>query len=280
MISIITAIYNQRAINELFVESLQRYTHYKYELIIIDNGSTDGSAEMFEAAGAKVIRNGANYSYPKCQNQGIAVAQYDWLAFMNNDVIVAPDWDRTMVASMQKNGLLAATVCGVEQVESEEETRRLKRRWHRIKYALGVFGTGKKVLRAMHRMMYPDWEGFCRDRNERFAGQVKEGFVGNTVMLHRDALPLIGLWDERLQAADFDLYLRTRTRADEVGDIKPLHICLDTYVHHYIRLTMKAKAPPPRFVDADNLIGKEEKWSAADIEKVDALPQFHMRRKG
>ncbi|RKP56497.1 glycosyltransferase family 2 protein [Pararobbsia silviterrae] len=278
MISIITAIYNQRAVNELFLESVQRYTHHKYELIIIDNGSTDGSAEMFEAAGAKVIRNGVNYSYPKSQNQGIAVAQYDWLAFLNNDIIVSPDWDRTMVASMQKNGLLAATVCGVEQVESEAATRYLKRRWHRIKYSLSLFGTSKPILRAMHRFMYPDWVGFCRDRNERFAGQVKEGFVGNTVMLHRDALPIIGLWDERMQAADFDLYLRTRTRADSVGDIKPLHICLDTYVHHYIRLTMKAKKTPPTFADAANLITKEDKWSAEDIAKVDALPQFNMRR--
>jgi GT2 family glycosyltransferase len=276
MISIITAIFNQRAVNELFLEALQRYTHHKYELIIIDNGSTDGSAEMFEAAGAKVIRNPDNYSYPKSQNQGIAVAQYDWLAFLNNDIIVSPGWDRTMVASMQKNGLLAATVCGVEQVESGKATRRLKLRWHRIKYALSLFGTGKRVLRMMHRLMYGNWARFCRDRNERFAGKIKEGFVGNTVMIHRDALPLIGLWDERMQGADFDLYLRTRKRADEVGDIKPLHICLDTFVHHYIRLTMKAKVRKP-FADAANLISIQEKWSPADIAKVDALPQFNMR---
>src|SRR5947208_13580 len=71
MISIITAVYNQLAVNRLFVENLRRYTHHPYELIIIDNGSTDGSAEFFEQQGATVIRNGANYSYPHCQNQGI-----------------------------------------------------------------------------------------------------------------------------------------------------------------------------------------------------------------
>lgn len=276
MISIITAIYNQRPVNEIFLESLQRYTHFPYELIIVDNGSTDGSAEMFEAAGAKVIRNGVNYSYPKSQNIGIAVAQYDWLAFLNNDIVVSPDWDKTIVASMEKNGLLAATVCGVEQVESHEETRRLKRRWHRIKYGLGVFGASKGVLKAMHKLMYGDWVAFCRDRQARFAGQIKEGFVGNTVILHRDALAKIGLWDERMQGADFDLYLRTRKRADEVGDIKPLAICLDTYIHHYIRLT--SKALPPRFADAANLIRIEDKWSAEDVAKVDGLPQFNMRR--
>jgi len=47
MISVITAIYNQRAVNELFWEHLQRYTKNSFELIIIDNGSTDGSADFF-----------------------------------------------------------------------------------------------------------------------------------------------------------------------------------------------------------------------------------------
>jgi GT2 family glycosyltransferase len=276
MISIITAIYNQRPMNEIFFEALSRYTKNHYELIVIDNGSTDGSAEFFESVGARVVRNGGNYSYPFCQNKGISLAQYDWLAFLNNDIVVSPGWDETMMTSMRGNGLLAATVCGVEQVESEAETRRLKRRWHRIKYAMRPFGTRPWALKAMHGLMYGNWETFCRHRKAKFAGKIKDGFVGNTVMLHRDALPKIGLWDERMQAADFDLYMRTRKRADEVGDIHPLAICLDVYVHHYIRLT--SNAAPPQFVDAANLIEKEEKWSAEDIAKLDALPQFNMRR--
>ena len=55
MISVITAIYNQRAVNELFWEHLQRATRNPFELIIIDNGSTDGSAELARSAGARVV---------------------------------------------------------------------------------------------------------------------------------------------------------------------------------------------------------------------------------
>lgn len=262
MISIITAIYNQRAVNELFWESLQRYTKNPFELIIIDNGSTDGSAEFFESVGAKVIRNGANYSYPRCQNQGIAVARYDWLGFLNNDIIVSPDWDQKLIESMTTNGLEVATVCGIEQIENANATRTLKRRWKAIKNLLSLFSTGKTSLRLMHRLMYPDWEKFCQDRQQRFPQQVKEGFVGNTVMMRRSAFDKIGLWDEQQQGADFDLFLRSKVRARDVGDIKPMHICLDVFVHHYIRLTIKAGYPP--FADRDNLSSIDKKWSETD----------------
>ena len=264
MISVITAIYNQRAVNELFWEHLQRYTKNPFELIIIDNGSTDGSAEFFESVGAKVIRNTANYSYPRSQNQGIAVAQYDWLAFLNNDIIVSPEWDQKLIESMTANGLEVATVCGIEQIENARATRSLKRRWKAIKNVLSQFSTGKTSLRLMHRLMYLDWQGFCQNRQQRFRHQIKEGFVGNTVMMRRSAFDKIGTWDERQQGADFDLFLRSKTRARDVGDIKPVHICLDVFVHHYIRLTIKAGYPP--FADRDNLIGLSDKWSEEDLK--------------
>lgn len=269
MISIITAIYNQRAVNELFWESLQRYTKNTFELIIIDNGSTDGSAAFFESVGAKVIRNEANYSYPHCQNQGIAVAQYDWLAFLNNDIIVSPEWDQRLIESMTVNGLVVATVCGIEQIESARTTRALKLRWKAIKNVLSQFGTGKRVLCLMHRLMYADWEKFCRMRQQRFRHQIKEGFVGNTVMLRRAAFDKIGLWDECQQGADFDLFLRSKARARDVGDIKPVHVCLDVFVHHYIRLTIKAGYPP--FADRANLISLSDKWTAEDMQYLQEM---------
>lgn len=48
MISIITSIYNQRSMNELFYKSLIENTHNHFELIVVDNKSTDGSAEFFQ----------------------------------------------------------------------------------------------------------------------------------------------------------------------------------------------------------------------------------------
>jgi len=258
MISIITAIFNQLNINKLFWESIKKYTHHPFELLIIDNGSTDGSVDFFKSIGAKVVLNGANYSYPYCQNKGIELAQYDYLAFLNNDIIVSPKWDLRLIENMKVNNLQIATVCGIENIENKNATRRLKNRWKLYRNLLKVFGHSQLNLRLSHKLMYGDWEGFCNNRYRRFKGQIKEGFVGSAILMKKDALDKIGLWDERIQAADYDLYLRSKKRSIEYKDIKPTNICLDVYVHHFIRITLSAN--PPEFKDKERLISLEEKW--------------------
>ena len=262
MLSIIVAVHNQLAMNRLFWRHLSANTEGEWELIVIDNDSSDGSAEFFTGVGAKVIRNGGNYSYPYCQNRGIEAAQGDCLAVLNNDVIVPPGWNTRLLASMQHHGMDVMTSCGIEHIESVAATKRLRRRWRWIKnLVLLIGGRSETALALMHRLMYPRWQHFSRQRAQDFALQCKPGFVGNTVMMTRRALALAGVWDERIQAADFDLYLRVQQRHAEHGDIRPVHIALDVFVHHYIRLTEGVSYPP--FVDQHNLIRLEDKWSAA-----------------
>jgi glycosyltransferase involved in cell wall biosynthesis len=259
-LSIITAVYNQLPMNQIYWENLVKHTQHSFELIVIDNASTDASADFFELVGARVIRNAGNYSYPVSQNQGIAIAKGEWLAFLNNDIIVSPGWDDTLIANAEHNQLDVITSCGIERIESKAATKKLRRRWNRIRGLVGLFGTGRNSLLLMHKWMYGHWAAFCENRRDNFRHQAVEGFVGNTVMFSRRALDILGPWDETQQAADFDLFLRTALRAREVGDIRPMHIALDCFNHHYIRLTMKGGYPP--FVDKEKLIPLEQKWSA------------------
>jgi len=259
-LSIITAVYNQLPMNQIYWENLVKNTKHAFELIVIDNASTDASADFFESVGARVIRNPGNYSYPVSQNQGIAIAKGEWLAFLNNDIIVSKDWDDTLIANAEHNQLDVITSCGIERIESKAATKRLRRRWNRIRGLVGLFGTGRNSLLLMHKWMYGNWAAFCKNRQDKFKHQAVEGFVGNTVMFSRRALAILGPWDETQQAADFDLFLRTALRAREVGDIRPMHIALYCFNHHYIRLTMKGGYPP--FVDKDKLIPLDQKWTA------------------
>ncbi len=269
MISVITAIYNQLNINRMFWASLSKYTSSPFELIIIDNGSTDGSPEFFESVGAKVIYNRANYSYPFCQNRGIEKAQYKWLAFLNNDLILSPQWDSRMIDSMSRNELLAATACGIEHLENREATRRLKKRWRILRNLITLTGNSATTLKLAHSLMYGNWEDFCNYRYETFKHRIKEGFVGSTIMIHREAIEKIGLWDERMQQADYDLYLRIKERSLKEGDIKPLHICLDVFIHHYIKITLKSGHP--EFVDRHRLIELKDKWAPEYLALLDRL---------
>lgn len=268
MISIIVAIHNQLTINEIFYDSLKKYTYHPFELIIINNASTDGSDEYFQRVGAVVINNEANYSYPYCQNQGIKAAKYNYLAFLNNDLIVGVHWDKAIIESMEHNGLDIITTSGLERVESRTESKALRKKWNIIKNVISQFGKNKFNLRLMHKLMYGNWENFCAKRAEKYKGQVVEGILGHSVIMKKAALEKVGMWDERLQAADFDLFLRTKKRSIEVGDIKPVHYALDVFNHHFIRFTVKAAGKKMTFADQQNMIKLEDKW---DREEMDFL---------
>ncbi len=271
MLSIIVAVHNQLAMNQLFWEHLKQNTEGEWELIIIDNLSTDGSREFFQSVGATVFENPGNYSYPYCQNRGIESAKGDFLAFLNNDVVVPRGWNTRLMESLMHNGLDVVTSCGVERVENKARTKKLKRRWKWIKgLAVLCFGKSKYSLSLMHRWMYPNWSAFFNERMVDFKYKIVEGFVGNTVLMTRRAIELIGPWDERIQTADFDLYLRSKIRARDHGDIKPVCIALDVFVHHYIRLTLGDGYPP--YVDKDRLISLKDKWTAEDLRLVDDVP--------
>ncbi|HUX83594.1 MAG TPA: glycosyltransferase [Chitinophagaceae bacterium] len=264
MISIITAVHDGLPVNRIFQENLARFTRNPFELIIIDNASRDGSGAFFAAAGARVITNDRNFSYPHSQNQGIDAARFDLLCFLNNDTVVSPGWDERLIASMTHHGLDLVSACGVEHLETEAATRSYSRKWKRVKNLLSVLGTGTAGLKSMHRMMYGDWETFCENRYQEHRLEVIEGIVGNNVMVTRRGIRMLGPWDERIQGADFDLFMRAKKRSVEKGDIRACHIALDVFIHHYIRLTVNRVGRKPAFADADRMIPLEEKWSDSE----------------
>lgn len=270
MISIISAIHNQLEMNQIFWEFLVKNTHHPFELIVIDNASTDGSGDFFESVGAKVIRNSKNYSYPVTQNQGAAMANFDHFAFLNNDIIVGKNWDKICLDVMNFHGLDVATPAGIERVESREKTKAMNRRWNRIRNFVGFFGMGRQSLLFMWKWMYGDWDKFCENRLEQFGNQIVEGFVGNSIVMTRRGYELVGPWDERIQGADWDLYARSKKRAITHHDVKPVHTILAAFNHHFVRLTSKSKPPP--FADLDNIISPEKKWGAELKELLKDLP--------
>ncbi|MBX3164918.1 MAG: glycosyltransferase family 2 protein [Bacteroidetes bacterium] len=258
MISVITAIHNGLEMNKVFFHYLKKYTKNNFELIIIDNASDDGSPEFFEANGAVVKRNTQNFSYPVSQNMGIQLATNEHLFFLNNDIIVSPNWDERLLQVSQENKMEVITCTGIERLETDTKTQSTRLRWSVIKSLFKFFPDTAWKFKAMHKLMYGNWETFCNTRFSTFGTEVLEGFVGNTVYIHRNAIEKIGVWDEHIQAADFDLYIRTKKRNMEIGDIKPCHIALGVFIHHFIKMTVKSKPVP--FYDAKNLISLDKKW--------------------
>lgn len=69
--------------------------NFEFELIIVDNGSTDGTVEFLqklEGDNVKVIYNSENLGFSKGCNQGIQIAQGEIIGLLNNDILFSSDW--------------------------------------------------------------------------------------------------------------------------------------------------------------------------------------------
>lgn len=92
------------------LDGLLHTTDYpRIELILVDNGSTDGSPELVEALDAafpvKVVRNEHNASFSEGNNHGFGIATGELILFLNNDVEpLEPGWLRELVNCQRRTG--------------------------------------------------------------------------------------------------------------------------------------------------------------------------------
>jgi GT2 family glycosyltransferase len=95
-----------------------------YEIIIVDDCSTDNSRQVMEELAAthpevRVLYNEANKGFSGTCNAGIAIAQYDILFFFNNDVELEPDYFQYYSAHFNDPDLFALTTCGYTYSERQ-----------------------------------------------------------------------------------------------------------------------------------------------------------------
>ena len=91
-LSVITLTYNKLKYTKKYLDSLFKYTK-DFELIIVDNGSTDGTREYLKSLdNIKLILNDENVGFSKDNNQGLEVAEGEYIAFLNNDILLYPNW--------------------------------------------------------------------------------------------------------------------------------------------------------------------------------------------
>lgn len=93
-LSIIIVNYNTRELLKNCIESINRCTNeIKYEIIVVDNKSGDGSAEMLEKNFPEtiLIKNRENKGYATANNQGIDIAKGRYLLILNSDMLFFED---------------------------------------------------------------------------------------------------------------------------------------------------------------------------------------------
>lgn len=73
-----------------------------HAVIVVDNGSADGSAELAAGRGARVIALPENRGFAHAVNRGIEAAETDLVGIVNNDVEPASGWLATLIAALER----------------------------------------------------------------------------------------------------------------------------------------------------------------------------------
>jgi hypothetical protein len=120
-------------------------------------------------------------------------------------------------------------------------------------------------LRRALGMMYGNWGHFCAQVRIAFQDRTVPGIVGSCVVMRRAFAEDIGGWDPRVQAADWDLYLRLCQRAQERKDAALPAVAGSVYIHHYVQATRRGERTP--FTCTHPTLTVQEKWGEAAIRR-------------
>ncbi len=103
LVSIIIPVFNKMEYTKNCISTLYQVTPSNlFELIIVNNGSTDGTKEFLEDfvkdhPNLKIINNKENFGFAKACNQGAQLAKGEYLLFLNNDIIPLANWLEEML---------------------------------------------------------------------------------------------------------------------------------------------------------------------------------------
>ena len=183
LISIVIPCFNQAKYLDESIESVRAQTHSSKELIVIDDGSTDNTAQVVSRyPDVKLVRQ-SNMGLAAARNSGIKASSGDYLVFLDADDYLEP------------NALAAGLGC-------------LK------KYPECAFAWGRyRIRNAQGKVCEP---GQISDRHGDAYARL---LCGNHIAMHatviyrREPLKIVGGFDARLSACeDYDLYLRIARR--------------------------------------------------------------------
>ncbi len=103
--AVIIANWNGAQHLRVCLDSLRAQTHPQFEVIVADNGSTDGSLDMLrdEYPEVRVLELDKNYGFVVASKLGAAATDADILVMLNNDTEVEPGWLEALCRALEDN---------------------------------------------------------------------------------------------------------------------------------------------------------------------------------
>jgi len=240
-VSIVMTSHDNLLFTRMCIESVLTCTEYPaYELIVVDNGSTDGTPQYLRELAAsnsqvRLVLNSRNAGFARACNQGAVLATGEVVVLLNDDTLVTPGWLPRLIAPLADPGIgLAGAV--TNRIGNEAEIPVSYRTWGELL-------------------------DFTRERARTHAGRIID--IGTVTMfcmaLRREALERIGPLDQRFEIGmlEDDDYSR---RAREAG--YRLVCAEDAFVHHFGETSFGKLVSTGRYGEIleENKRRFEEKW--------------------
>ena len=178
-ISVVIPTYNRVTFLKDAIDSVLAQTFLDFELIVVDDGSTDDTPKLLSSYNNKVrVITQTNQGPSAARNRGIETAKGEWIAFLDSDDVWKPDKLKKQVQFITDNP--DTKICQTEEV------------WIR---------SGKRVNPKKKHEMHSGWI---------YEKCLPLCIVSpSSVMIHQDVFERIGLFDETMLACeDYDLWLR------------------------------------------------------------------------
>jgi GT2 family glycosyltransferase/tetratricopeptide (TPR) repeat protein len=247
--SIILLTWNQLHYTRKCIESVFEHTGSPFELIVVDNGSSDGTTEFVQAIdrthtaciGIKVIANAENAGFAKGCNQGLAIFNGDYAVLLNNDVIVTSGWLTRLLQAFDNQP------------------------------QLGLVGPMTNCVSGPQQVVNPAYDThdlgglaqYAEAHAGRYSGQIIRQWriAGFCMAIKRSVIEKIGGLDERYAIGNFeddDFCVRAHLAGFKAAAVK------DCYIHHYGSKTFSGNKIDYRARMNANWIVFKKKWDIPD----------------
>lgn len=200
-VSLVIPVYNQLMHTMQCLESIQRLPDQVGDLVIIDNGSTDGTSEYLKGSGARIITNAVNLGCAKAWNQGIRISRGNVIGILSNDIVLTQGWLPALMNFMERTG------CDIVSPAMREGP---------LDYELDRYAA--------------EFTSTCREATRR-------GLLGPCMLIRRTVFDTIGLFDEAFVyggCEDIDFLWR----AEEAGFTAA--VTGSSFIHHFGMVTQKS----------------------------------------
>src|SRR5262245_25174348 len=189
IVSVVIAAYNARCFLPETLASVFSQSYSSYEIIVVDDGSTDGTREMLQTYNEKVVcRLQENRGPSAARNAAIEAAQGKYIAFLDADDLWFPQKLELQVDFMERNPRIGLVFSDMEEFDRERTLCR------------SLLG---RTLFARH---LPAGQALADARQKLL---IEDFIPTSTVVMRKECFTATGLFDESLQfVEDRDLWLR------------------------------------------------------------------------